>query len=62
MYILNSARFEVVWLPHQTMRLQSTQDQLKDQILKFQAQKSRSLAGERLFANAMSLDWKSNTL
>ncbi len=35
------------------MSLQSTQDLQKDQILKFQTQKSRSLAGERPFANAI---------
>lgn len=35
------------------MKLQCTQDPQKDQILKFQAQKSRSLVGERLFANAI---------
>nr|CAL25392.1 hypothetical protein [Vibrio vulnificus]CAL25549.1 hypothetical protein [Vibrio vulnificus] len=32
----------------QTMNPQFTQDQKKDQMLKFEAQKSRSHAGERL--------------
>jgi len=55
--------FRVVRVRIQTMKHQFTQDLVKDQILKFQIQKSRLLAGiRRLFANAILLGSQSNTL